>query len=302
MPMTEHKRNRLILGQDNNALTWLIIINSVLFVSLLFIKLVYQMSSDGGLQVFQTQIADWVVLPAGGAKFLTRPWTLVTYMFAHDNLWYLISSLLWLWCFGYILQDLAGNNKLFPVYCYGGIIGGIAFLVAANLIPSIHAQIAQVSQTGAAASIVAIAIATTTLSPGYKIFQQLNGGIPIWVITLIFIAVDFSTVGIVNGAIAISHITAGLTGFVFTSQLKRGNDLGAWMTKFANWVNDLFNPEKKIASNQLHYRPTRKPYQKTLHFSQQKLDEILDKINRDGYHHLSEDEKEFLQKASKEDL
>ena len=117
MSVTErNKKNRLMLGQDNNALTWLVIINSVVFAALLFIKLIYQMSSDTGLQSFQTQIADWFALPAAGHKFLTRPWTIITYMFSHDNLWYLISSLLWLWCFGYILQDLAGNNKLFPIY------------------------------------------------------------------------------------------------------------------------------------------------------------------------------------------
>src|SRR5690348_3912078 len=115
MSVTErNKKNRLMLGQDNNALTWLIIINAVVFVALLFIRLIYQVSSDTGLQTFQTQIENWFALPAGGLKFLNHPWTIITYMFSHDNLWYLISSLLWLWCFGYILQDIAGNNKLFP--------------------------------------------------------------------------------------------------------------------------------------------------------------------------------------------
>lgn len=302
MSVTERNKKRPLLGQDNNALTWLIIINAVVFVSLLFIKVIYQMSSDTGLQLFQTQIADWISLPASASKLLTRPWAIISFMFAHDNLWYLISSLLWLWCFGYILQDLAGNNKLFPIYIYGGIAAAIVFVVSANLIGSLRLQINLISQTGAAASIVAIAIATTTLAPNYRIFQMLNGGIPIWIITILFIAVDFGTVGMVNGAVALSHVASGLTGYAFVTQLKKGNDWGLWMTKFSNWINDLFNPEKKIKANQSYYKPTRKPYQKTLHVTQQRLDEILDKINTEGYQHLSDDEKEFLKKASNTDL
>jgi hypothetical protein len=32
------------------------------------------------------------------------------------------------------------------------------------------------------------------------------------------------------------------------------------------------------------------------------VDEILDKINQKGYHFLTEEEKDFLRKASEEDL
>jgi membrane associated rhomboid family serine protease len=304
MSVTEqNKKNRILLGQDNNALTWLIIINAVVFVSLLFIKVAYQMSNGGDLLSFQTQIADWFALPAGAHNFLSRPWTIVSYMFSHDSIWYFISTLLWLWCFGYILQDLAGNNKLFPVYFYGGVIGAIAFLISASLIPVLHQQAQPVSMMGAGTSIVAIAVATTVLAPNYRIFPMINGGIPLWMLTLVFIAVDFGTIGITNSAVAIAHIAGGFTGFLFVNQLKRGTDWGAWMVYFSNWLNNLFNPGKKNPEeNQTFYKATRKPYEKTHHVTQQKLDEILDKINQQGYHFLTDEEKEFLKKASQEDF
>jgi membrane associated rhomboid family serine protease len=301
MSVTERNKKRLLLGQDNNALTWLIIINSIVFVVLLFIKLIYQVSSDNGLISFQTQIADWFALPASGSKLLVRPWTIISYMFSHDNLWYLISSLLWLWCFGYILQELAGNNKLFPIYLYGGLVGGIIFIASANLLPFLRTDVQFLSVTGAAPAVFAIAVATTALAPDYRLFPQLNGGIPLWVLTIVYVAIDFATIGSENGAITISHIAAGGAGFLFVKQLKKGNDLGLWMNNFANWINDLFNPEKKFKTNQLYYKPTRKPYQKTLQVTQQRLDEILDKINQQGYQLLTEDEKEFLKKASNTD-
>jgi len=302
MSVTERNKKRLLLGQDNNALTWLIIINSIVFVVLLFIKLIYQVSSDNGLVSFQTQIADWFALPASGSKLLTRPWTVLSYMFSHDNLWYLISSVLWLWCFGFILQELAGNNKLVPIYLYGGVVGGIIFILSANLLPNLRTDIQFLSEAGAASAVFAIAVGTTALAPDYRLFHQLNGGIPLWVLTIVYVAIDFATIGSENIAVTISHIAAGAAGFLFIKQLKKGNDLGLWMNNFANWINDLFNPEKKYQTDQLYYKPTRKPYQKTLHVTQQRLDEILDKINQQGYQLLTEDEKEFLKKASNTDL
>jgi hypothetical protein len=78
--------------------------------------------------------------------------------------------------------------------------------------------------------------------------------------------------------------------------------MGNWLTRTAVWVDNLFNPEKKHEKKELFYNTTRKPYEKAHHFSQQKLDEILDKINEQGYHFLTEEEKDFLKKASKENF
>ena len=297
----QNRRKKILLGEDHNALTWLIILNALLFVCVYFIKVIYDISF-GPSPATDLSIDSWVAMPAEGYGFLTRPWTILTYMFAHNGLWYLISSLLWIWCFGYILQDLAGNNKLFPVYLYGGIAGGIVFLVTANLIPPIHANAAAFSLIGAGTSIMAIAIAATTLAPGFRILPMLNGGIPLWIITVIFAAIDLGTIGLTNAAVAAAHIAGGLTGFLFIQQLRRGNDMGYWMINLVNWINDLFNPEKKHREENLFYNSARKPFEKRHNFSQQKLDEILDKINEHGYHLLTEEEKEFLKQASKENL
>ena len=178
----------------------------------------------------------------------------------------------------------------------------MVFLISANLIPSLHQHIQSVSMMGAGTSIIAVAVAITVLAPNYRFFPMLNGGIPLWVITLVFVAIDFSTIGITNSGVAIAHVASGFTGFLFVSQLRKGKDWGAWIINLSNWLNDVFNPEKKHRENQFYYKATRKPYDKTPHVTQQKLDEILDKINQQGYHFLTDDEKEFLKKASQEDF
>ena len=49
--------------------------------------------------------------------------------------------MLWLWCFGYILQDLTGSKKIIPILIYGALGGAIAFILAYNLLPSLQAQL-----------------------------------------------------------------------------------------------------------------------------------------------------------------
>jgi uncharacterized protein YaaR (DUF327 family) len=88
--------------------------------------------------------------------------------------------------------------------------------------------------------------------------------------------------------------------------LKKGKDWSGWMNSLVDWLNDLFNPEKKHTrpsqKEKLFYRSDRSPFEKKSNVTQQKLDAILDKINQQGYHLLTEEEKEFLKRASKEEL
>ncbi|HYM93261.1 MAG TPA: DUF6576 domain-containing protein, partial [Chitinophagaceae bacterium] len=68
----------------------------------------------------------------------------------------------------------------------------------------------------------------------------------------------------------------------------------------------LFNPDKpargkKPIKEELFYKTSSRPYNKTPNITQQRIDEILDKINQKGYNFLTDEEKELLKRASKED-
>ncbi|MBS1497488.1 MAG: rhomboid family intramembrane serine protease, partial [Bacteroidetes bacterium] len=43
------------------------------------------------------------------------------------------------------------------------------------------------------------------------------------------------------------------------------------------------------------------PFTKSTNITQQRIDEILDKINQKGYHFLTDEEKQVLKKASEDD-
>ena len=301
------KSNRgILLGQDNNALVYLVAINLLVFVLLTFIKIIYYLSEIPN-EFFYKQVFDWFTLPAVTDNFLNKPWVIFTYMFTHDSIWGLISSLLWLWAFGYILQDLTGNNKLIPIYLYGGFAGGIVFLITVNLFPALANHVTTLGPLmGAGAAVMAIAVATTTLAPEYRIFPLINGGIPLWVLMVVFVAIDFATLAGNNAGIAASHLTGGAIGFLFIRQLRRGSNWGAWMNHFIDWLNDLFSPDKKRpqkdSRDNLFAKSLGNIKQKKSDLTQTRIDALLDKINQQGYQFLTDEEKSFLKRASKEDL
>ncbi len=302
--LQQNNRKKILLGQDGNSLLLLIIINVIIFIFLGFIKIIYLVnnSTEG---VFQAQVLNLLSVPGPPQVFAARPWALISYMFTHIGIWELITSMLWLWSFGYIFQNLTGNRKLIPVYLYGGLAGSVFFLLTVNLIPVLRENVNSVSPlSGAGPSLMAIAIATTALAPRYRIFPMIN--IPLWILTALFVLFRLGTVGSGNFSYAAALIAGGLMGYVFVWQLQKGNDWGQWMTDLVNWIDDLFNPQKKQVqeppSKQLFYTSTQKPYKKTPHVTQQRIDDLLDKINNKGYHSLTEDEKDFLKKASREEF
>lgn len=295
----------MVLGQDGNALVMLIIILAIVFCIFKFILVVY-FFSDLNPAAFYKNIFDWFRLPADINKLMSRPWTVFTYMFMHDEPLHLLGNVLWLWAFGYILQDLTGNNKLIPIFIYGGLAGAVIFVLSYNLIPRLIPVGPTATIEGASAGVMAIAIATTTLAPDYRIFPMINGGIPLWVLTVLFVIIDFAMIPVNNTGGHLAHLAGAATGFVFVYQLRRGRDGSVWMNNFYSWISNLFNPDKKhwkkTARKELYYESKgAQPYKKIPNVTQKRIDEILDKINQQGYRFLTDEEKDILKRASEDE-
>ena len=303
----EYKR-RLSLGQDGNALVTLIAINLVVFVLFAFVNVFYYFSyAQPAADIhFRSDIYNNLALPASLHEFAKKPWTLITHMFYHYSVWHIISNMLWLWAFGYILQDLTGNRKIIPIYIYGALAGAVGFVLALQLIPTYREIVSQANAVGASAGIMAIAVSATMIAPGYRIFPMLNGGIPLWVLTMIFLIIDLATIPGSNSGGHIAHLAGAFAGFLFIYSFRRGFDGSEWMNNVYDWVINLFNPDKPAkkvkVKQELFYKAGTKPYTKSANLTQQKIDEILDKINQKGYSHLTEEEKDLLRRASQEDL
>lgn len=294
---------RFLLGQDNNALVAVWIINIACFLILLTLQVGYYFYEQTANQ-FNDQVMQWFALPHSFVKLSERPWTLLIYMFSESSrdLFRGISNMLWLGAFGYVLQQIGGNSKLIAVYLYGGWIGGLIFMGASV---GWAASPIQTSLLGANASVMAVAVATTALDPSQRFFTHIRKGIPIGVLLLIYICIDFGTSLAMGWPTVLSHLGGGLAGWLFVVLLQKNIDGSLWLNQSYQWVIHVFSPrpddQRKATKDRVFYNPgDRQPYRKQGNVTQQRIDELLDKINEKGYSFLTDEEKAFLKKASED--
>ena len=301
----DRKIQQIRLGDDNNAMMALITINAIVFISLSLIQVIYFISQSSA-SAFQYEILRWFILPAKASTLAVMPWTVLSYMFVNTGVIFTLVNMLWLWAFGSILQSLGANDKIFPIYIYGGLVGAILFVAVNYLVPSLKNNIEYSWLFGSNAAVIALAIAATTLAPQYRMFRMINGGIPLWVLTLIFVIIDVA--GNPSMSHQLAHLGGGLAGFLFIASYKRGHDLGAWMHTCYFWFMNLINPDKKaknkpLLRNKIFYNTgDRSPFVRTPVVTQQRIDQILDKISQKGISHITEEEKEILKRAGESDF
>ena len=89
---------------------------------------------------------------------------------------------------------------------------------------------------------------------------------------------------------------------MFAVSLRKGRDWSEWMNNFYDWLINIFNPDRQKARStikeKVFYRSGKqKPFVKRSNITQQRIDDILDKINQKGYHLLTEEEKNILKRA-----
>ena len=154
---------------------------------------------------------------------------------------------------------------------------------------------------------MAIAMATTLLAPNYRFFPMIHGGIPLWVVTALYIIIDIAMIaGMSNPGGHLSHLGGALWGLVYMWQLQKGHDWGNGLNRLLRGMSQLFQPrslpDPRKSQQEFFYRTSGKPpYQKTPHLTQQRIDAILDKIGEKGFSKLTDEEKAILKKAAEED-
>jgi len=305
--MGDRYRQKMGAGQDGNALMQLVIANAVLFVILKFIYVIYLSVSPNPAE-FYRNVFNWFAMPADLHSLANRPWAVITYMFTDEHVFRFIANMFWLWAFGYILQDIVGNRKLVPLYVYAGLFSAGVYILAYHVFPKLNGQIASAFLVGANPAVIAVAIAVTTLAPDYRIFPMINGGIPLWILTAVYILINFSSIAYGDAGSYIANISGAFFGFLFIYQMRRGNDWSIWLNSLFDWLRDLFNPDvqknAKTAKEEFFYKVSgTQPFKKIPNITQKRIDDILDKINQEGYRFLTDEEKEILKRAAdKEDL
>ena len=302
---TQRRRSALsyIPGYSNNGVLQLIIACGVTFcilgVSWGIIKIIYQGDETPFNQYFIANIA----LPSI-ANFKAHWWTVITYGWFHFNgFWELLSNMVWLYCFGSVVQMLVGHKQVIPLFAYSIIAGGICYMLA-QLLPGEWGKIPRITGLlGPRAALMAMAAAAVTLTPKYRFYLTETFSIPLMLMAGIFAALMILGSGFYLPIILLL-VAGALSGFGYIKLLQAGYRPGEWMYSFKAKVEGLVTPDENAAwkkHSKKRNEMLNKIYEPKHGISQKRIDDILDKILQKGYNSLSAEEKDTLMRAGKEE-
>lgn len=320
--------------QKRDVVVLLILINVGIHLLIGLVGVIAYLLAVG--ESYQETIENLFYLPSDLSELATRPWTIFTYMFLHAGFLHIAFNMLMLFWFGRIVSNLIPNRKIVSLYLWGGILGGLIFVVAYNVFP-VFASVKSPRILGASASVMAVVLASATLNPKGQIRLFLFGRVELLYLALVLVLIDILTIPNNNPGGHIAHLGGAFMGWLFICQLQRGND---WSKPF-EFVYTLatrpFSKSKRLnkkrrqreprvayrenfplkeAQNYDRKQPRRANYQKSStvthvgysrSFNQSYRDmnqeecmnAILEKIRRLGYDSLTKDEKNFLDRLSK---
>jgi len=154
------------------------------------------------------RINDNVVIQLGliPSLFTERPWTIVTNMFVHYDIWHIFGNMLTVFYFGRALLQLVGQKRFLLLYFGGGILGNILY---------IWLGAPQSIAIGASGAVYAIAGALAIMIPRARVFAYFFIPMPLWLLVLVFFVLWSFVPGIAWQA-HIGGLVAGvIAGFFF---------------------------------------------------------------------------------------
>ena len=123
--------------------------------------------------------------------------------------------------FGRIITEYLGQNKLLGLYVWGGIGGGLLYLLAYNILPYAE-SVAQVSTLlGASGAVTAIVVGAATFQPNFQVSLILLGPVKLKYIAAFMVVTSFfQSVGS-NAGGEIAHLRGALIGYFSITQLQK---------------------------------------------------------------------------------
>jgi membrane associated rhomboid family serine protease len=203
-------------------------------------------------------------------------WQLASYGFLHDPFspFHVLMNMLFLYFLGTMLEGIVGSRRFFVAFMSALIMAGIVTVGIGMLAGEGRPTI------GASGGVLAVVVAMACLRPRTRVIFLLFP-ITLKTLALIYVAVDvfgvLSTLrGADTGVANLAHLTGAGWGYLL---VKRG-----WI-----WRDPVESLETR-REEQARERELA---------DEERLDQLLEKINREGIHSLSNREKAFLKRASR---
>jgi membrane associated rhomboid family serine protease len=200
-------------------------------------------------------------------------WQFVTYMFMHGSFQHLFFNMLMLWMFGSQVEQLWGRKTFLQYYFFTGIGAGLVHL-------TVHFG-SNTALIGASGSVFAILLAFATLFPNRTLLLFFVLPIKAKYLVLILGIIELLSVYNSDGIGHFAHLGGLLFGWIFMRGGKKYIDALTIAWKKRKLKNNPFRVVKDKPET-----------------GEQRVNEILDKISREGLDSLTEKERDILRKAS----
>ena len=289
------------------------VVEKLIAVNVLVFVLVFLVNTIAFLfQLPSNFLNEWLVFPEQIGEYIYKPWTIITYAFMHAGIFHIFFNMLLLYYAGQLFLTFYTPKRLLNYYFLGAIAGALVFMLSYNIFPA-FAGIGRSYLLGASAAVMAVLVGVATQAPHMKVRLFILGNIKLWWIAAFFVISDIVQMPFNNPGGHLAHLGGALLGYVYTTQLQKGNDIGAWFEKLVDGLVGLFSKKEKATPFKKVYKNKDFKRNKTTSSrrsstkngmskpeQQQKVDAILDKISKSGYESLSKSEKDFLFNAGKD--
>ena len=276
-------------GGGKSVVTWLLIINCVVFVldSIL----------TGG-----TRVPDWMK-PYVVGRFTVEEaiegfqiWRVLTYQFLHGDFMHILFNMIGLFFFGRLLEQWWGSKRFLAFYLLCGVAGVAPYTLIAYLAPNLivnagspelgqySGEIArQIGLIGASGAIYGILLGCAVLFPHQEV-RLLFPPIPMKMRTLAIVFLTIAVLSILAGSLntggELAHLGGAALGFYL---VKRPSLL--------NWVDRLSASAIQDGYTKGRFEKKQKKEEAT----REEVDRILSKVSEKGIQSLSKREKKILQ-------
>lgn len=282
--------------------------------NLLIINGIFFLATIAMDTVWHVDLAKYFGLHYIGASDF-RPYQFVTYMFMHGSFTHLFFNMFALWMFGNAIENTWGSKRFLIYYMVCGIGAGLvqelvqyiqyadAFVgydrvrISANQVVAVADYLNMLTTVGASGAVYGILLAFGMTWPNSRIYIYF--AIPIkakWFVIIYGLLELFSGFRGVDNVAHFAHLGGMIFGLILILYWRK--DEFKWTSKFRIRKNNNYDSD----DFQSYSRPkSDAQYNQERAENQKKIDEILDKISKNGYESLTKEEKDFLFKQSKKD-
>ena len=298
----------------------LLIINGIMFLATI---------------VFNTRDIDLTSL--FGLHYFTahdfKIWQPITYMFMHGNFWHIFFNMFALWIFGAALENTLGQKRFLIYYFVCGIGAGLMQLLVIglqidslkqNLSPEVVQMVTENGKmilnegknylgemgklnlainsvtVGASGSVFGLLLAFGIMFPNTMIYVYFLLPIKAKWFVIIYGAIElfYGVAGTNDGIAHFAHLGGMMFGFFLILYWNKGN-------RFFNFkIPTLLRKRnyKYTVSTNYKYEPhylSDEEYNFQKKQTEEKINQILDKISKNGYESLTQEEKDFLFKQKR---